>query len=464
MPPQGGDISTLLTMTGGSRLRSMGEMSADPYQEPAAPALAALRQARVERVAVIRRWALTIGLASVMALAVTIWRSAPQPGLQGTSLGIALAACGFLAAMLAAIWLAIPLATPLATPVSLVPAHAITTRAYPAGLALLVASSVALELLQPRGPALAGLFLAVYIVARVFEPRLSAALLVACLAFITGTDVAGVGGWSGLSSLVGLVALVAVFGVSLSGRRIQAQEKKEERLLAELEQSRAAELRGAALAERQRVAREVHDVLAHSLSGLVVQLEGTRLLAATAPSDARLPLAMDRARQLACDGLDEARQAIAMLRGGDLPGPRRLAELADGLAADLSVPCRFSEAGPPRDLAPAVRLALYRVTQEALTNVRKHACPDKVEVRLEYLPAAVTLAVQDFGAARAKKNTKPGGLVTGEAAGGATSSGGGGPAGGYGLTGMRERARLLGGSLDASSTHDGFLVLLRVPV
>ena len=434
-------------MTGSSRLPSMDKMSGQPSPEPSAPTLASLRQVRVDRIAVIRRWALPIGLASVAALAVSVWLSAPHPGVHGASLGIALAACGFLAAMLAAIWLAVP--------VSLIPVHGITARAYAAVLTLLVASSVALELLQPRGPALVGLFLAVYIVARVFEPRLSAALLVACLVFITSTDAAGVGGWSGLSSPIGLVAFVAVFGVSLSARRIRAQEEKEERLLAEL--------------ERQRLAREMHDVLAHSLSGLVVQLAGTRLLAETAPGDARLPVAMDRAHQLACDGLDEARQAIAMLRGDDLPGPRQLAGLADALSADIGVPCRFSETGTPRDLAPAVQLALYRVTQEALTNVRKHAHPDSAEVRLEYLSGSVTLTIQDFGTARATEGTEPGRLVAGKpaygdgASCGTTVPGGDRPAG-YGLTGMRERATLLGGSLDASYTEDGFRVLLRVPV
>jgi signal transduction histidine kinase len=414
-------------MTGRVLLRSM---------DTVVPTLATLRQARAERVTVMRRWALPIALASAAALGGSVWQCAPHPGLHGTSLGISLAACGFLAASLVVIWSAIPLA--------LIPVHGIPTRGYTALVMLLVASSVVLELLQPRGPALVGLLLSLSVVARLSGPRLSTALLVACLAFVAGIDEAGLGGWSGLSSFVGLVAFVAVFGVSLFARRIRTQEGKEERLLAKLEESRAAELRAAALAERQQLAREMHDVLAHSLSGLVLQLEGARLLAVTAPDDARLPAAMDRAHQLACDGLDEARQVIATLRGDELPGPQRLAELADGLAADISVSCRFSETGTPRDLAPAVQLALYRVTQEALTNVRKHAHPDMVQVRLEYLPESVTLTVQDFGAARAADRD-------------------GRPSGGYGLTGMRERARLLGGNLDASCTRDGFRVLLRVP-
>jgi signal transduction histidine kinase len=248
---------------------------------------------------------------------------------------------------------------------------------------------------------------------------------------------------------VAFVAVVAVYSMSWFGRRIREQEAREDRLVAELAESRGAELKAAALAERQRLAREMHDVLAHSLSGLVVQLEGTRLLAATSPADPRLPSAVDRAHQLAKSGLDEARQAIGMLRGDDLPGPERIAALAAAFEADTGVPCRFTRGGPPRELDPAVRLALYRVTQEALTNVRKHASPDAVTVRLEYLPDAVTLAVEDSGADR------------GAAA--ATDSDGAVAADGFGLAGMRERATLLGGTLTAAATPAGFRVVLRVP-
>jgi signal transduction histidine kinase len=257
----------------------------------------------------------------------------------------------------------------------------------------------------------------------------------------------GKAGWGGLNGGVGLLALVAVYVASLSAKRVEVQEEQEERLLAELAESRKAGLHAAALAERQRLAREMHDVLAHSLSGLMVQLEGARLLAATAPGDDRLPAAIDRAHLLARSGLDEARAAIGMLRGDELPGPEQLVELARAFTAGTGVPCQFTEAGTARGLASAVRLALYRVTQEALTNVRKHARPDRVEVRLQYLPETVTLTIQDFGPARAGDGTEPGG----------------GPAAGYGLTGMRERAALLGGHLDATATQDGFRVLLRVP-
>jgi signal transduction histidine kinase len=188
----------------------------------------------------------------------------------------------------------------------------------------------------------------------------------------------------------------------------------------------------------------MHDVLAHSLSGLLLQLEGARLLAVSNPGDERLAGTIDRAHELARSGLDEARRAIGMLRDDELPGPGRLATLTGSFQADTGVPARFTSSGSPRELASAVRLALYRVTQEALTNVRKHARPARVEVRLTYLEAELTLTIEDFSATPARPP--------------ATSSDGG-----YGLTGMRERAELLGGTLDAGPTDTGFLVKLQVP-
>ena len=412
-------------------------MSGQPPPAPAAPTLAALRRSRAQRMAANRRRVTLVGAAASVAWAVVAWRSGPHPGLHGVPLLIALAACCFVAAMLGlarlgSLFFPFPGAAP---------------RAYVPVLVLLALGSGTLMLLQPSGPGFVGPFLLVAIAGRLFARRVSAVVLGTCLGFFGFLASTQHAGWRGPTGGVGMVALVAVYVSALFARRFLVQEEQEERLLAELEESRDAELRAAALAERQRLAREMHDVLAHSLSGLVVQLEGTRLLASAAPGDDRLPAAIDRAHRLACSGLDEARQAIGMLRGDELPGPGRLADLAGKFEADTGVPCPFTEAGTPRELAPAVRLALFRVTQEGLTNVRKHSRPDRVQVRLAYLPEAVTLIIQDFGAGRAR-----GGGEAGAA-----------PTAGYGLTGMRERAGLLGGSLDASPTRDGFRVLLRVP-
>ena len=112
-----------------------------------------------------------------------------------------------------------------------------------------------------------------------------------------------------------------------------------EALVEELRESRAAHAESAALAERGRVARDMHDVLAHSLSALALQLEGARLLARDRGADPEVVAAIERAHHLAAGGLAEARQAIAALRGDELPGPERLHALADAFAEQLDARC-----------------------------------------------------------------------------------------------------------------------------
>jgi len=198
--------------------------------------------------------------------------------------------------------------------------------------------------------------------------------------------------------------------------------------------------RAAALAERQWLAREMHDVLAHSLSALVLQLEGASVLAA---SDDRLGAIIDRARQLAGSGLDEARHAITMLRDGEaLPGPGQLPALTKRFEHDTGIRCELTVTGQQRALDADARLAVYRVAQESLTNIAKHATGQaRVSVRLGYEPGLARLIVEDYGRPAATG-------VSGR---------------GYGLTGMRERAELLGGRLCAGPTPTGFRVELEVP-
>jgi signal transduction histidine kinase len=207
--------------------------------------------------------------------------------------------------------------------------------------------------------------------------------------------------------------------------------------------------RASALAERQRLAREMHDVLAHSLSGLMLQLEGARLLATENPQDPRLPEVIERAHYLGKAGLEEARRAIGMLRDDDLPGPEQLATLAGQFERDSGITCHLTVTGEVRELDSEARLALYRVAQEALTNIRKHARCDRVDIKLDYDDGRTSLTVEDFS---------PDGAADASGVSAAASAGGG-----YGLTGMRERAELLGGSLQAGPTGRGFRVELEVP-
>jgi signal transduction histidine kinase len=289
--------------------------------------------------------------------------------------------------------------------------------------------------------------------ARVIPPRLGIALIIitigtaALVITETATPQQRHQGFTGFLGTV--LSFGGIFLYAMVVWRYRQHDEQSQRLLDQMEETRDAELRAAALSERQRLAREMHDLLAHSLSGLVVQLEGARLLALSDPADRRLAATIDRAHQLAKGGLDEARRAIGMLRDDELPGPDRLAALARSFEADTAIPCSYREAGDPAELRPAVRLALYRVTQEVLTNIRKHAHPERVEVRLEYLRDEVSLAVEDYAAV--DYDPPPAAAVE--------DSGGG-----YGLTGMRERAELLGGTLTAGATGHGFRVVLRIPV
>jgi signal transduction histidine kinase len=245
-------------------------------------------------------------------------------------------------------------------------------------------------------------------------------------------------------ALLSAIAIVGFPGMTLLARRLGQANQQAERLLIELAGTQAAQARAAGLAERQRLAREMHDVLAHSLSGLMLQLEGARMLVADNPSDPRLQGIIGRAHHLGKSGLEEARRAIGMLRDDELPGPERLAGLATQFQDVSGVPCQFTVSGQAYELPSEARLAVYRVAQEALTNITRHACPDWVEVHLGYEPRGTRLTVENFA-----MNSEPPRVAN--------------DGSGYGLTGMRERAELLGGELTTVMTRGGFRVELRVP-
>jgi signal transduction histidine kinase len=160
----------------------------------------------------------------------------------------------------------------------------------------------------------------------------------------------------------------------------------------------------------------------------------------------RLPPALDRAHHLARAGLEEARRAIAALRDADLPGPDRLEQLTADFEQDSNVHTSLEITGTARELDSETSLTIYRVAQEALINIRKHATPDRVEVSLSYDPDGTRFTVSDHA-----QTPSPAKLPSRN------------DGGGYGLTGMRERAELLGGALSADPTADGFCVELWIP-
>jgi signal transduction histidine kinase len=246
--------------------------------------------------------------------------------------------------------------------------------------------------------------------------------------------------------------LLAVTGLFI--RRSRESQYQTELLMAQLQDARDAEAAAAALAERGRIAGELHDVLAHALSGLAIQLQGARKLADAEGASAGLRAALCRSADLAREGLTEARQAVGALRGGRLPGVAQLPGLVDGFRRDTGSDVRLIIEGDPRPLPADADLALYRGAQEALTNAARYAPGAAAAVTVRYQPGRTVLTVAN-GACP--------GPSPGAAAGRAGEGLLAGAGGGHGLEAMRARAQRAGGTA-CSGPHDGgWLVELEVP-
>ena len=384
------------------------------------PALAALDAGRAQRAAVIR-WLRPLAPIVMAVVVWNAWTTAPEPALSGPGRAVAVALAAF---VLCGAGVVLTVGGPRLW------RHATCVGG-------LLVASVALVWLQPDGVGVAGIFVGVSFLAPLLRWPVAIPITVVALVLIA-VAVTSARHDSLTSAVLDAVMVGAFYGMLVFAMRLGEANRQAERLVEELERGRAAQAEAARLAERQWLAREMHDVLAHSLSGLMLLLEGARLLAAREPGDPRLPAALARAQQLGRAGLDEARRAIGLLRDAELPS---LSELTAGFARDHGVPCAFDQDGPERPLPSPARLAVYRVAQEALTHAARHARPARVAVRLSYGDDAVRLTVEDFG--------EPPPVPV--------------PGVGYGLTGMRERAELLGGTLAAAPTDTGFRVELRVP-
>ncbi|GAB3989268.1 histidine kinase [Actinoallomurus acanthiterrae] len=202
----------------------------------------------------------------------------------------------------------------------------------------------------------------------------------------------------------------------------------------------ASEAREAALEERGRIAREIHDVLGHALSGVAMQLDMADALHAEG-RDQDANEAVRRARALAVSGIGETRRAIHALREDTLPLPETIAQIARGSTAGFEI------RGEPGEVRVEVAQAVIRTAQEAITNAHRHAPGAEVHLLLDYSDRLIRLAVTDAGTA--EPGTRP------------NHSGSG-----MGLVGMRERASLLGGTLyagPAESSAPGWTVRLELP-
>jgi signal transduction histidine kinase len=288
----------------------------------------------------------------------------------------------------------------------------------------------------------------------------AAAVPIACLAGVVAGHVAGAGATDLAAGILPLICGVFLAGVLRGYRRRQLRQAR--MLLAQQQETQAERERAAALAERTRIAREIHDILAHSLGDLAIQLEVADALLTDGGDRTG---ALDRVRyahRLAGSGLAETRRAVHALRSDAPPLPDALAAMV-GAYRDGSGDASFEVTGTPRPLPAAAGLALVRAAQEALVNARRHAAGSPVTVLLDYGPERTRLTIRDGPSEAGPPRDAPSGdAPSGDAPSGDASSGAG-PAGGHGLAGMRERLRLVGGSLTAGPLAEGWRVRAEVP-
>lgn len=245
------------------------------------------------------------------------------------------------------------------------------------------------------------------------------------------------------------VPLVMILSLNLGRimRDHSLQAAQSARLLETADKMREEQRRAATLEERNRIAREIHDVLAHSLGALGVQIQTAQALLTDQGDIARAVELLGQARRMASTGLEDTRRALHALRAGAPPLAEALADLSAGHEHAYGNLVSFEVAGPPRPLSADAGLALVRTAQEALVNTAKHAPHQPVDVRLDFGAGRTTLTVAN------RELQRVGGPPTLETANG-----------GYGLAGMRERLLLIDGSLSAGSDGGGnWVVTAQVP-
>ncbi|MEV5985190.1 sensor histidine kinase [Streptomyces sp. NPDC052051] len=283
----------------------------------------------------------------------------------------------------------------------------------------------------------ATLTVALYTVVRSRGPRVTVGASVAALV----VPLVALDSWPVPSPIdvVGNVSAVAlVTGTALLVNRWQRDNDAKRQLLADR----------AVAAERRRIARELHDIVAHHITTMQLMAGGARANLTAAPDQARDALVtLEGSGRMA---LREMRQLLDVLRAGDeaeeeptapQPGLADLERLV-GESCRSGVPTEFEVRGEPRTVPSSIGLTVFRVVQEALTNARKYAAGARAVVRLTYGPVDVTVEVADEG---------PGEGFTGGS--------------GYGLVGMRERVVLHGGTVEAGpSDEGGFRVRARLPL
>jgi signal transduction histidine kinase len=378
----------------------------------------------------------------VVFLAVVLTAGAqahPAPALHGAGLAVTLLLLIYAAAVLTAISVGWARRGPAA---------------QAAIVALIGGCGVALAVLQPHGPVEIAASLGVWIAAvrlSAVPAAVAAGVITAALALAAGLTEQPAAQSAVTAALVCL--LLAVTGQFI--RRGRESQDRTELLLAQLQDAREAEAAAAALAERSRIAGELHDVLAHSLSGLAIQLQGARKLAGREAVSEPLRAAIDRSAELTKAGLADARQAVSALRGEQLPTLAQLGALVEDFRRDTGADAALRVDGTSRPLSAEASLALFRGAQEALTNIARYAPGATTAVTVSYQANRTVVTIEDRvcspGADPGQAPAPRPGLLADAG-------------GGHGLTAMRERAERAGGTARAGPTAGGWLVELEVPV
>ncbi len=285
---------------------------------------------------------------------------------------------------------------------------------------------------------------------------------------VLATDVTGLAYGGSYGTLLGLpTVLVAGFMIGRNRAAYRIRAEQAAALLTQREQLQAEQRRADLLDERARIAREIHDVLAHSLGALGIQIQAARSVLTDRGDIAQASELLAAAQRMASEGLVETRRAISALHADALPLEQELARATTTCADRYGVVVKMRTDGTPRPVQPDATIALLRVAQEALVNAAKHAPGQPVTVRLEFGPGDIRLTVRNDLTPRTG-----GPISTTPASSAGTSTDAAGGAGtavstadaGYGLTSMRERLRLLNGMLDAGPADGQWTVTAWLPL
>jgi signal transduction histidine kinase len=416
--------------------RGAGSPGAAGDAAPASARVAAARSRAGERRD--RQWLVLrpLGWAFIAIVVTASLQTRPAPGLQGARLTVSIVLAGYVAAVVAAI------------------AGRLARRGFATQIVVIGViggCGVALAALQPHGPVELAASIGVWLAA-VRLPLAPACVLAGAITVSLAVAIASTQhpAFQSVVSATLLCLLLAVTGQFI--RRGRDSQDHTEELLAQLQDARDAEAAAAALAERSRIAAELHDVLAHSLSGLAIQLQGARKLAERERVSDGLRTVIGRSAELAKAGLADARQAVGALRGDRLPTLDQLAALVEDFRNITGADATLRIDGARRPLPAEASLALFRGVQEALTNIARYAPGATATITVRYAPGRTLLTVEDHaGRPEAGQRPDPHPPVLADAGGG------------YGLAAMRERAQRAGGTARAGPTADGWRVELEVP-